>query len=179
MPKYAFVDIETTGLDPDVHDILEVGVVLEEPETQLEEVHFSLAVDLRAATPEALKVNKAVERKRELEKLRMNPQHAALTLSHVLDGVVFIGNNPQFDAAFLRGFLRSRGLEPTWQYHLVDVKALAGMALGLKPPWKTERLLESLGLNTTVEHTALADAHMARDIFYAAYKHRQLGVTLP
>jgi DNA polymerase III alpha subunit (gram-positive type) len=176
---YAFVDIETTGLDPDEHDVLEVGVVLEEPETTIEEVHFSLAVDLRLADPSALAINQAVERQAELEAIRMERAHAALLLSTKLEAAVFIGNNPAFDQAFLRKFLAEHGLEPSWKYHVVDVKALAGMALGLKPTWSTGRLLASLGMEDHVAHTALADAYQARDIFYAAYKHREQGVVLP
>lgn len=176
---YAFVDLETTGLDPAVHDILEVGIVLENPETTLERVDFSLPVDLRRADAKALAVNHAVERAAELEAKQMPATSAAYMLTDKLAGAVFIGNNPQFDAAFLTEFLRKNGERPTWKYHLVDVKALAGMALGLKPPWSTDQLLSALGLDAVVAHTALADAEQAREWFYAAYHHRKEGLLLP
>lgn len=176
---YGFVDIETTGLDPDAHDVLEVGIVLEVPETSLTEVDFALPVDLAAADPGALKVNRAIERAAELEAKQLKPAAGASEVATQLADAVFIGNNPAFDQAFLRRLLIDNGFTPTWKYHVVDVKALAGMALGLTPPWSTTQLLTPLGLSDNVEHVALADAYKAREIFWAAYNHRSLGVTLP
>ncbi len=49
MSNLAWIDLETTGLDPDVHDILEIGIIITDRE--LNEV--AREVDLRNAVPRA------------------------------------------------------------------------------------------------------------------------------
>lgn len=52
----AFVDTETTGLDPDRHEIWEVGLILRDGEGAEVEYEWQLPVDLGKADPVALDI---------------------------------------------------------------------------------------------------------------------------
>jgi len=138
--RYVSIDLETGGLDPTLHPITEVGLVIEshghmsktEAENyseygrmRVEEVTFSLPFDTRACDPKALDIQKYYER-RGLEDYppRWEPSRAAGFLHEVLDGAYLVGKNPSFDAGFVQALLRLFGLTPTWHHRLVDVGAL-------------------------------------------------------
>lgn len=57
MTALAFVDTETTGLDPDFHEIWEVGLIVND-----EERLWQLPVDLKRADPKALEIGRFHER---------------------------------------------------------------------------------------------------------------------
>jgi hypothetical protein len=141
---HAFLDIETTGLDPLVNEPLEVAYILM-PEAIT--VHYSLSVDLDRASEVALQVNGYG--------IRSFPDpwkafYAWKRLEQDLKDRVIIGNNVRFDLEFLVEFMRrtdpERGYHTPWQHHPVDVKALVGGALQLAPPWHTETIEERLGV---------------------------------
>ncbi len=57
MTRLAFVDTETTGLDPDLHEIWEVGLIIDD-----KEYHWFLPVDLGSADAFALNIGHFHER---------------------------------------------------------------------------------------------------------------------
>lgn len=169
--RLAFVDTETTGLDPDRHEIWEVGLVLREyvgGEFTEEERHWFLKVDLGKADAVALKIGKFHQR-----------YEPGLTVSHALfaeefaaltRGAHLVGAVISFDEERLRKLLRANGACPEWHYHLVDVEALAAGAISEAPPWDSDELSAALGIKVPEEerHTALGDARWARDLYDAA-----------
>jgi DNA polymerase III epsilon subunit-like protein len=126
-----FVDTETTGLDPDRHEIWEVGLILPDDS----EHRWFLAVDLGQADPFALKIGGFHDR---------HPQGHNVTGGEITMSVLFArqfarltrglhlaGAVVSFDEERLRKFLRANGACPEWHYHLVDVEALvAGWIAG-------------------------------------------------
>lgn len=156
----AFVDLETTGLDPDRHEIWEIGLILRLDGADMEYA-WQLPVDLSRADPMGLRVGRFYERRRKIGgmapvaslhrvKYPTDEQFAkagplpvsdtAETIANLLDGCHLVGAVPSFDAAFLGPWLRSHGQAATWHYHLVDVEALAagwlaaGHDLAFGPP---------------------------------------------
>lgn len=168
--NYAFLDIETTGLDPQQHAVIEVGYILEDSDSGEEYARreVSLEFDPTYADPKALEVNGWG--KREFAPVMEKPRFAQLLHLDLTD-VEVIGNNVQFDMMFLSTFLKEHGLQPSWRYHVVDLKAIAGGALGLKPPWKTDDLCAQLKTATPGDraHTAMGDAEWNREFFHAIY----------
>lgn len=143
MTRLAFVDTETTGLDPDLHEIWEVGLILRDDGIE-SEYTWQLPVDLGRADPMALKIGRFHERRwtgeghvgldREyVSKAVVAPESmgywcelfTALTLGAHLVGAVV-----SFDEERLRRLLRRHGECPMWHYHLVDVEALAAGWVG-------------------------------------------------
>lgn len=163
MTKLAFCDTETTGLDPDLHQIWEVGLIV--GATYFE---WQLPVDLGRADLRALEVGRYHERRFEADKLTylatFATEFAGLTRGCHLAGAVI-----SFDEERLRKLLRANGACPAWHYHLVDVEALAAGKLGLEPPWDSNELSRAVGVDpdTFDRHTAGSDARWAQALYRA------------
>lgn len=188
MTLLAFVDTETTGLDPDRHEIWEVGLVLADDVGYLDyfdELEWQLPVDLGRADPMALKVGRFRDR-------YYNPilvedvQEFAHGFAEITDGAHLVGCVPSFDEERLRKLLRANGECPTWHHHLIDVEAMAYGYIHAKYederwpapdddksclalPYKSDQLSRICGVEPPGEderHTALGDARWA----YRLYK---------
>lgn len=143
MSAVCFVDTETTGLDPDRHEIWEVGLIVPDgltvchpdgPDTlEPAEYHWYLPVDLAKADVVALNIGRFHNRHPDGHSYEPTPeafvptdprlfaeQFARLTWGKHLAGAVV-----SFDAERLAKLLRANGQCPGWHYHLIDVEALA------------------------------------------------------
>ena len=185
MRRLVAVDVETTGLDPVKHELIEVGLVFRtgqdpsDADAPTREESFSLAFDVEAADPKALEVNGYG--KRNFARL-VNPVYAAGFLRSILDDAHLVGKNPQFDGAFLAAFIAKAGPHtktPPWHHRMVDVGTLAwgwynGVELGGRnedpltedfwdTPPNVEQTAKLLGvpLPEGDAHTALGDARWA------------------
>lgn len=166
MTNLAFVDTETTGLDPDRHEIWEVALILRDTEGVEVERQWQLRVDLGLADPFALNIGQFHERRYENSDLA-HPADFALDFADLTWGAHLVGAVPSFDEERLRRFLRRHGACPGWHYHLVDVENLAAGALAMPPPWDSSELSRVVGIDPDnyEKHTALGDARWARDIY--------------
>ncbi len=177
----AFADTETTGLDPDVHTIWEVGIVLAEHHVSgvLEITRrFQAFVELPEhalayASPDALRAIEFYQRTTGTGiqwLLRRDVAHAVASLTA---GRYLAGNVIDFDAQRLATMLRGEDLCHAWHYHLIDVETLAvGRFAGIAheaemrgdhdvvdgyrwqalPPWKSSTLAEALGVDVDSDH---------------------------
>ncbi len=163
----AFVDLETTGLDPSRHDIVEIGVVRVDARTLevLDEYETLVAPErLGDAELEALALNgfstAAWEHAIPL-------RDALLATAPLLDGALIAGHNVGFDWAFLDAAFRRAGLAlPNVDYHRLDTASLAWplVALGELPSMSLDPLAKLLGVQRPHPHRALADARCALEV---------------
>lgn len=167
MTKLVFVDTETTGLDPERHEIWEVAIIVRDhentPEPRDYEFVWNLHIDEAKADLIALNIGQYFTRtKNYTSKLSV-----ASYIQDYTTGAHLVGAVVSFDEERLRKLLLQEHYIPAWHYHLVDVEALTAGALRIPPPWKSSDLWEKLGLNLDnyERHTALGDARMARDIY--------------
>lgn len=174
MSKIVFLDIETTGLDPQTHEILEVAMIVRE-DGHDKEVYFSQPISLASADPKALEVNRYSRRVPELVKAAI-PRPRALALFEVyLRDAVVVGNNIQFDLRFIEEFIYNHGNSQDgtrpWHYHPIDLKALVAGRCGLgEPPWRTPDIAAAIGVPLPSDaHEAMADARWNRDVYDALY----------
>jgi len=164
----AFIDTETTGLDPDYHQVYEIGLLLEpDPPCPALEYRWWLPVDLTTASPDALRISHYYQRRPDTPD---EPADVANQLAALTAGTHLVGAVPSFDANFLTRFLHTHHHSPAWHYHLVDVEALAAGRTGHAPPWDSHQLSLALGIDPAAydRHTALDDARWARDLYRAA-----------
>ena len=192
MSGVCFVDTETTGLDPDRHEIWEVGLITPDGG----EWDWQLDVDLSRADPIALNIGRFHERRfqsalpyrNEIEVSggnRRSHEQFAEEFVALTRGLHLAGAVVSFDAERLWRLLRAHGQCPMWHYHLIDVEALtvgylarkvhenaeAGFDDSLRPtlPWKSEDLSRAVGVDPDRfdRHTALGDARWAKAIYEA------------
>jgi DNA polymerase III alpha subunit (gram-positive type) len=173
---FVAVDVETSGLDPMRHDIMEFALVKWTVDDGPKTMEGSLAFDADLADPGALEVNGFG--KREFAPAVL-PQTAAMFIAGGTEDCHLVGKNPTFDATFLKRLLERYGMTPGWHHRLVDVGALAwGWWQGQiqegwdRPEWSqppnTDEVAEMVGIERpTVDgyHTATLDAEWAWQVF--------------
>lgn len=182
MTGLAFVDTETTGLDPDVHEIWEVGLIVDG-----EERLWQLPVDLGRADARALDIGRFHDRRWPTSDPSgdelTEPAVFAELFARLTWGRHLVGAVVSFDEERLRKLLRANGACPGWHYHLIDVEALAvgfvvgsdGLPIlpdgkpGIPLPWNSRALSQWVGVDPDQfdQHTALGDARWAKAVYEA------------
>lgn len=129
------IDTETTGLDPDKHDVFEVAYqrlgVDDEPIT------LWLPHNDATADPEAMEINRRHERWPGVASLGWGSRLLA-----AVSGAHLLGSNPAFDATFLRKKLGEFHLADVtpWHHRTIDIATYAMPVLG----WDTPRGLADI-----------------------------------
>lgn len=161
-PVLAFVDTETTGLNPRIHQPYEVCVWREDHPTP---TTLALAHTLDHADPRALQIGRYFER--GFTPHRAIPDEVADELLHLLRGTTLVGSNPSFDAAMLARFL---GIE-VWSHRLIDVSQAAMWVLGHDRPRGLAVVADELraaGFQIPApDHTATGDVRTTRVVYEA------------
>lgn len=187
-PPLAFVDTETTGLDPFLHEAWEIAVIFREGDLDTEHV-FRIEPDLTNADPKALEIGRFEERTTAPGWHWQERQKAAEILYGLLNGVVMIGSNPAFDAEMLTHlFGRYYDNPRPWHYRTEDIATLAaGFRFGQastgalggdfafpsdypQQPYSSYGLSRAVGVEPPakeVAHTALGDARWAKAVYDA------------
>lgn len=175
MDKIVSLDLETTGLDPRIHEVWEVGVVpLDESRPPLH-YHFPVG-KLAVADPEALKIGRFYDRftwpgvdqengqmraTTLVDSLMPGEDHipaydAARYIAEALDGATLLGAAVHFDAGFLAPLLRQYGLAPTWHHRFLDLGSFCAGAWGSTKPLATKSIADRIP--NADAHNAFADA---------------------
>jgi DNA polymerase III epsilon subunit-like protein len=180
--KVVFVDTETTGLDPDRHEIWDIGMIVREevePGIWQQETHqWFLDVNLTRADSFALSIGRYHERHPHGYLYPHKPGDRAFYVCRGWSFVAYeiarltfrahlIGAVVSFDEERLRRAMLAVNVRPEWHYHLCDVENLAAGALALEPPWDSTKLSNAVGVdpNNFDRHTALGDAEWAAAIY--------------
>lgn len=177
----AWVDTETTGLDPDLHEIWEVALGLWHPGNQSWRLWtWQLPVDIKAADDYALTVGQFKERF-DINALTPIAEFAD-TFAALTNGLHLAGNVVSFDEERLRKLLRSVNVEHQWHYHMIDIEAMIVAHLeargepGFKLPWSSNELSKAIGVDPDdfPRHTAAGDVEWAVTQF-----HEIMGLDAP
>lgn len=176
MADIVFCDVETTGLDPQRHTILELALI-KGSEERVWWIEPTVG-EQRVADTGALKVNHYWHRQSSASVQVMRHHHhvtiipppdehsddhdpsrpdrreEACNIAQFTAGCILAGNNVKFDQMFLETWLRRHGACPVWDYHVLDVPTfVAGVIHGrhpeeavLPPPFKSSRISEMWGV---------------------------------
>lgn len=165
MSRIVFVDTETTGLDPSIHEVWEIALIDRRPDGDYKTHLYVRPTHLETADPNALQLNRFYERTHDFADATgdtpgpvwMGAKTAARRVARITAGAVLIGSNPGFDATFLGRFLRSQKLAPAWHYRPVCVATMAyGYLHGAAANHNVA--VESGAYADTTEHVAVEDA---------------------
>lgn len=187
----AFVDCETTHLDPRRGDVWEIAVIRRREDGVDVEYVWQVRPDLATADPEALKIGRfeerfvvpdgwdAIEFMSSGAPFRTLIPEMLFDLQEALSGAVIVGSNPGFDVAFLTKLLQAYGRKLPWHYRPIDIATLAAgyiygkdreFMLQNDRPFSSYWVSRELGVEPPakdVAHTALGDARWARDVYDA------------
>jgi DNA polymerase-3 subunit epsilon len=167
MGSLVYLDVETTGLDPMLHDVVEIAWAVEDGDIK----SFVPEHNLAYADGQALKINRYFDR--DLDRRTDDTLPLRHELIRDLQGATIVGSNPAFDTAFLR---RRIGYAP-WHHRLIDISNVAMVVFGWDRPRGLSDVVEemrALGAYPipSPDHTAAGDVEATRTVYLAL---REIG----
>lgn len=171
----AFIDLETTGLDPERHEIIEMGVIIARQIPQdgagnklevIEEFDLRIKPEhLETSDPESLKINGynemdwvfAIDLKNAMEKL-----------AEKTEGAILVAQNVAFDWLFLEKAFVKTGVKNRMDFHRLDLLSMAYAKLyhdERAQRFSLRALCEYFDIKNEKAHTALADIRAEFEIY--------------
>jgi ribonuclease T len=166
----AFIDIETTGLDRDIHEIIELAAVITKMKdgelVVVDQVDFKIQPKhIENAEPQALRIN------------GYNPadwlfavslEDAMKEFAKKTDNAVFVAHNITFDYGFVEKAFKTTGIEDKMHFYKLDTLSLAfGILHTNDDPSKLALrvLAAKYGVENKKAHSAFADAYATYEVF--------------
>lgn len=170
----AFIDIETTGLNPDKHEIIEIGYVIASQKwtgskcelTHLDEGVLKIKPErIHDADPQALRVN------------GYDPSEwvFAYTLKEAMQifatktkSCIFVAHNACFDYGFIDKAFRDAMIRNEMHYHKLDTLSMSFAKLGFDNTidrYSLKNLCDHYGIKNENAHTALADTKALYEVY--------------
>lgn len=157
--KLVFLDIETTGLNYDVDQIIEIGAIKTVDGNVIEfhrilhaDIHISEEVrNLTGITDEILKDGKALET-------------SIREFSEFIEDSILVGYNLSFDLRFLNKAMEKQSLEPIHN-RTIELIHEAKKRNSYQTNYKFETTLKEYGIDQKVPHRALEDAKLIYHLF--------------
>lgn len=165
--NFAFIDIETTGLNILKHEIIEIGCVLTTPQLEvIEEFELKIKAEhIEDADQTALKVNH-YDPKNWISALSL--KDAIEILATKVKNCIMVGQNVAFDSGFLEyAFLKTK-ISNTMHYHKLDTISIAWAKLFKNPNIEHFSLREMclfFDIKNENAHTALSDARATFELY--------------
>jgi DNA polymerase-3 subunit epsilon len=167
----AFVDVETTGLDPDVHEIIQVAILVESQTTNQVVMGFETKVkpqNLEVADPKALELNGYQNHPEWWDSAPVMNEELAAVIASYLKNAIMVGQNVGFDKGFLQKALKKYDMWDWIGHHTVDTASMAIEHLG--PLGVSSVSLKNtckvLGIPNENEHDAMADVRRCRAVYH-------------
>ena len=171
------IDTETTGLSPNIHKTLTVGMLLIDVEQDfldiLDSSHLLIKHDEWVIDPAALKVNKInIE---EHSKRAIYPNLACKQINNFIEtnelaNTPLLGHNVSFDRGFLRELFHQGKSIPKFHPSQIDTMHLWNdLKRKGQIPWNTRSNLQTLAdyfkIDYAGAHDALADCHITARVY--------------
>ena len=157
--SYVVFDLETTGFNPNVNKIIEIGAV--KVENGSITGHFSKFVNPQIPIPYEIE---------NLTGINDSMVMDAGTIEEVLPefmefcrNCVMVAHNADFDMSFIKHNLKLQGMEQT--FTIVDTVSLARTLLPELNRYKLDTVAKALGVSLKNHHRAVDDAGCTADIF--------------
>jgi DNA polymerase III alpha subunit (gram-positive type) len=166
----AFIDIETTGLDPLAHEVIEFAAICRNKEgSEFKTAEFKIKPEhIEAASPQALEVNGYTP---EAWAGALSQKEGAEKMASVISGCILVGHNVSFDLSFIQATvhrqLGQEALSDLGRTRFVDTATLAHEHLG---PCGLDRLslknvCDFIGVSNEGAHTALVDVRRCMTVY--------------
>jgi DNA polymerase III epsilon subunit-like protein len=175
------LDIETTGLNWESHQVWEIGWVLRTPEGTGTPQSRLVEHSLVGADAESLRIGR---RDAVVAGQPLVPIAGVLAeLARIAGGATLVAANDALDRAFMEPAFRRAGMEPPWHHRAINVEVFAMPLLGgsFHQPPGLQTCAEALGVPYDADrhHSADYDALLALDVYDAACaRYASLGVVV-
>lgn len=160
----AFVDTETTGLNPQRHRVIELGIIRIENGREVARVdtlinpHSHLPPEIYALTGISY------------DELLRAPDFNDIQneVREILDGAVFVAHNARFDYAFLKHEFTRQDSE--FRAKVMCTVKLTRKLFPTLPRYSLSSIIEHFGFVPSARHRAFADAEVLWELFQNAVK---------
>jgi DNA polymerase III epsilon subunit family exonuclease len=156
----AFIDIETTGLNLQKHEIVDIGCIITTPDFEIIE-EFELKIKpnfLENADPVSLKIS---HYNQEDWVDAYDIKEAIKIFSEKVKDCIMVGHNVAFDAGFLEYTYNKNNITNSMHYHKLDTISIAWAKLHHEPDLKhfsLHELCARFDIKNPDAHTGLGDA---------------------
>lgn len=166
----AFIDVETTGTDHNLHEIIELGLVLtrfkDNELVVIDKLDLKiLPKNIENADPIALRVNGYDEAD---WMFAVELEEALKIFSEKTKGAIFVAHNVIFDANFIETSFKKLGMTHDMHFHKIDTISMAFGILHEKDDinrLSLRALCQYLDIENTKAHSAFADAYATYELF--------------
>ncbi len=165
----AFIDVETTGLSTDLHEIIELGAVIARADGDKLEVIDQLDLKVKpehieTADPQALRVNGYDEGS---WLFAYNLPEAMKSFAEKTKGAVMIAHNLTFDYGFIAKTFEKAGIPNDMHYHKLDTISIAFAKLNSADinKFSLNALCQYYGIENKRAHSAFSDAYATYELF--------------
>jgi DNA polymerase-3 subunit epsilon len=173
----AFIDVETTGFDPEIAEVIELGVVIAKLKdgelVVIDQLDLKIRPEhLETADPQALRINGY----NEVDWLfAVELKEAMKLFADKTDGAIFVAHNVTFDYGFINQAFKKTEVENKMHYQKLDTISLAFAVLhdndGMNK-LSLKALTEYYEIENKKAHSAFADAYATYELFKKMFKLR-------
>lgn len=165
--RLAFVDIETTGLNADKHEIIEIGVLIynqEADEVEREWVTKIAPSSIETASKKALAINGYIANQNEYTGKLMP---SLIKFNSVVKDCVVVGQNIEFDLKFLLCNMSDFNIKPAFKFIHLELMSLAWFAIKDTdiPGLSLETICNHFSVCNVGAHSALVDCRRAFEVY--------------
>lgn len=166
----AFIDVETTGTDPKVHEIIEIAAIIARLKDGVLTITDQLDLKVQpkhieTAEPAALRVNGYDEAD---WLFAVSLEEAMQSFAKKTEGAVFVAHNVIFDHSFVQAAFESTGIENAMHYHKLDTISVAFASLHNSDDiskLSLRALCQHFEIENKAAHSAYADAYATYELF--------------
>jgi DNA polymerase III epsilon subunit-like protein len=169
MKNISMIDVETTGLDSQKHEIIEIGLVVFESESPFKILN-TFNTKVKPEHPETgSSMAFAVNGYTEKEWVDAPSLYSALgDIEEMCKGTTFISYNVSFDWSFIQEAYKKTKQRIPFDYHRLDLFTVAWMNIPHEEmsSWKLKSVCEKLGIAPEPEiHRAQNGAMCGYDVY--------------
>ena len=160
LDSYVLLDVETTGLDFNKNELLEIGLIKVEKDSVIDERDYLLKP--LGGIPKKIELLTGITEK-EVNANSIAIEQALKQTMEFIKGNVIIGYNVNFDCMFLKKACDKHKVKCTIR-KIKDVENLAVQKLKDVQDYKLETVANKLGIQTKQSHRALDDCRLTLDV---------------
>lgn len=170
--RLAFIDTETTGLNPGEHVVIEFACIIHDDYGEIERFETRIKPtpdEISRAHPKALEVNGYTPEKWEDAP---SIEEVGPRIVEILRDSVLVGHNIPFDESMIKAHLSSRGIKGRIPHRKIDTQALVIehlFPLGLERA-SMDSVRDFLGWDKEGAHTAMKDVEDTKNLFYTTWR---------